>query len=510
MTLEEELAELRKRTKRVGFMPVSTQEPTQRALDGSGQRPPLPEGRIPSASVMDEPAGFQGLKTMDPTRLARRGASYLWSGDKGVQAFDEAEYKRTGNVTRDMDRSQYAADMRNLQTVSPLAPVVSQRSEGPVSDQPAPGPVSATVDQVLAQQGSGQPQQAGFQYDYEDALSRMGDTSAGGGRIVAPEAQRGVFVKGYRFGGPTGVGSSEEARAMAEAGIAPDVDPLVAAQGERGIRPGGFAERTTPDGGAYVIGSEADPMRRLEMQREAYRAANRERYQDLAAGMRTEGAKPQLTAAQMGDKRELDKRKALIETMAEGPDKQDALAALQDEETAKRQAGVKDSDRFTGSIGSPDWKERQGRMEAYKQKLTELSNNRLITKQQAGAAMAQARKADVEEAKAMETMRTIEQKQEDKQVEAELMQRGLTEKKSIAAANSGFRSMATFNGKIGGKGPRINGAQVTDMFMQMDPAMRMDVMEEAARNVEHYEMDPRAAFMAAFTPFLKMKQRQTS
>jgi len=217
-----------------------------------------------------------------------------------------------------------------------------------------------------------------------------------------------------------------------------------------------------------------------------------------------------MTAAQIGDKRELDKRKALIETMADGPAKEDALAALQDEETAKRQAGVKDSDRFTGSIGSPDWKERQGRMEAYKQKLTELSNNRLMTKQQAGAAMAQARKIDKEQFEFDQKMLTAQQKQEDRDTEAELLQRGLKEKKSIAAANAGFRSMATFNGKIGGKGPRINGAQVTDMFMQMDPAMRMNVMEEAARNVEHYEMDPRAAFMAAFNPFLKMRQQQTS
>jgi len=332
---------------------------------------------------------------------------------------------------------------------------------GSVPPQASPqGPVSATVDEVIAQQGARQPQSRGT----------------------------GIFLDG---------GQREWERPGQQEGLQPI--------GTQGLRPGevriGDFQGTVQDYEARRDAMAPDPAR-FERNRESFRNAL------VGTGVGQSGEN--LTATQIGDKRELDKRKALIETMAEGPDKQDALARLQDEEAAKREAGVKDSDRYTGSIGSTDWKERQGRMEAYKQKLTELSNNRLMTKQQAGAAMAQARKIEKEQFEFDQKILTAEQKQEDRDTEAELMQRGLTEKKSIAAANSGFRSMATFNGKIGGKGPRINGAQVTDMFMQMDPVMRMDVMEEAARNVEHYEMDPRAAFMAAFTPFMKMRQRQTS
>lgn len=218
--------------------------------------------------------------------------------------------------------------------------------------------------------------QRGFRVNIDDAYSKLGDVAAGGGRTVAPQAERGMFLKGYRYGGPEGVSSISEAQFRSGEGMKADAGATSVTPG----RAGAFAERTMPDGGAYVVGSEADPMRRLEMQREAYQTANRGRFQDIAADMRTGGAKPIESAAQLSDKREFDKRKALIETMVDGPEKKDALAALQDEQAAS--AKLSPFDRFAGSAGSPDAKAREGRIAAYEQNLAQLREGRLIGKRE--------------------------------------------------------------------------------------------------------------------------------
>jgi hypothetical protein len=173
---------------------------------------------------------------------------------------------------------------------------------------------------------------------------------------------------------------------------------------------------------------------REEAERQARTSRNLESFRNALVGPESF---PTETAAQIGDKRELDRRKALIETMEDGPAKQDALAALQDEETAKRTAGLKDSDRFEGLKGSPDWKARQGRIAAYEQKLKALQDGRVITKREA-------------EQKAHE-MKVFEQedaKIANKTKELKVLEKDLELRREILGAEVDSKAQATYQKKL--------------------------------------------------------------
>jgi hypothetical protein len=191
-----------------------------------------------------------------------------------------------------------------------------------------------------------------------------------------------VYLPGRGVGdSPGGQARRDELRTDAYAAIAAPASELGGMENARANDALMRAEITRLEGGrgAEVFTPFAE-RNREEAERQARTGRNLESFRNALLGPESF---PTMTATQIGDKREMDRRKAQIETMEEGPAKQDALAALQDEETAKRQSGLKDSDRFEGSKGSPDWKERQGRMAAYEQKLKSLQDGRVITKREA-------------------------------------------------------------------------------------------------------------------------------
>jgi hypothetical protein len=337
-----------------------------------------------------------------------------------------------------LDFAKRMAALRGGQ-FTPASPKPSTLTEKLETQGAIPAPAPAIPSPVAPPAEAPATPQRGFQVNIEDAYSKLGDVAAGGGRTISPE--RGIFVGGQKYRPGDKVYTQEEYDVLTGEGMRPTreggLDPLVASQGPRGVTGTPFAERTIPGGGAYVVGSEADPMRRMEMQREAYQTANRGRFQDIAAELRTGGAKPIETAAQLSDKRELDKRKALIETMEDGPAKQDALAALQDEETAKRTAGLKDSDRFEGLKGSPDAKAREGRMAAYKEKLKSLEDGRVITKREAE-----------QKAKEMKLFEQEDAKIANKTKELEILEKDLEMRREILGAETDSKAQATYQKKL--------------------------------------------------------------
>ena len=331
MTLEEQLAEVRKKTGRLTYMPESTQEFTQRALEGAEQRPALPTNRIPSASVMDAPVGFEGLKSYDPTRLARRGATYLWSGEQGTAAFDDAEYARTGKITRGMDARQKLEDLRNLSNSKPLKSVISGVATGAEAKSvPDMTPYSRT-------DGAPQAGQANMEAQARNSAVARGT---------------GIFLDG---------GRREWDRPGEEEGPQ--------AVGTQGLRPG-----------EVRIGDFQGTVEEYMARRDALTATDQSRFARNAESFRGALGGPAGAGAT-----EEDRRKAVVAAMPEGPEKQDALAEMRDEATARSRAGLKPSDMSAnrGSLGSPDEKARDKRMAAYERNLDKLREGRLITKREA-------------------------------------------------------------------------------------------------------------------------------
>ncbi len=109
----------------------------------------------------------------------------------------------------------------------------------------------------------------------------------------------------------------------------------------------------------------------------------REREAIIQRAQAFRGALTHAPDAREPERQQQAQRMAEINAMPEGEAKQDALAEYRDELKAREEAGITRFDSFQGSVGSPDAKAREQRMETYKNRLKELSDARVITKREA-------------------------------------------------------------------------------------------------------------------------------
>lgn len=170
-----------------------------------------------------------------------------------------------------------------------------------------------------------------------------------------------------------------------------------------------------------------------------------------------------------------------IDAMDDGPAKEEAQAQLSDRQANRDM--LSPFDRFEGSKGSPDAKAREQRMSNYQNRLDQLVEKRAISNRESMGMMKQAKKAEQEQFKFDEAVRTAEAKEQDLFRKEALREAGIKSEEAITGVNASIHELGMSEGKKfkTGRFSSINLGDVNEQYNAMTPEMQFMVQKQAAR-----------------------------